>query len=416
MRVPLLATHPLAVATLLLSLRPIHAAGQTRLAPVTRDEAIAAALTRGARLAVARADTAAALAQLVGARALPNPTLSASYSKSTPNYHATVELPLDYFQLRRGRVGAALASRRASQYRFAFERAMVALEADTTYTRTRAAYDLARLSQRNARDADSLLTIAIARREAGDASELDVELARVSAGQAANVAATDSLTFLSSVLDLQGVMGLADDGATVLPVDSLTAPPEPEVAGDTIVRLARAPLPVAAAEASLESARLIAGVAHRSIFLAPVIVAGFETGDPTGSETGVLPTVGVALPLPFLDRNRGAIAGAEAERERARAELALAAVQSRVEIARARRERAIAYGKVARDRRLVTSAQRVAAMALTAYREGASPLPNVLEAQRSARDVLAQYVTDLADAWIAAAELRVLVLTPENAP
>jgi outer membrane protein TolC len=51
-------------------------------------------------------------------------------------------------------------------------------------------------------------------------------------------------------------------------------------------------------------------------------------------------------------------------------------------------------------------------MSLTAYREGAASLPNVLEAQRNARDVLAQYIQDLANAWIATAELRVLALVP----
>jgi outer membrane protein TolC len=47
-------------------------------------------------------------------------------------------------------------------------------------------------------------------------------------------------------------------------------------------------------------------------------------------------------------------------------------------------------------------------MALTAYREGASTLASVLEAQRTARDVLGQYIDDLAAAWIATAELRAL--------
>jgi outer membrane protein TolC len=53
-------------------------------------------------------------------------------------------------------------------------------------------------------------------------------------------------------------------------------------------------------------------------------------------------------------------------------------------------------------------------MSLVAYREGAASLPNVLEAQRSARDVRGQYIDDLAAAWIATAELRVLSLTPTS--
>jgi outer membrane protein TolC len=63
---------------------------------------------------------------------------------------------------------------------------------------------------------------------------------------------------------------------------------------------------------------------------------------------------------------------------------------------------------------LVASANRVAAMSLTAYREGESSLPNVLEAQRNAREILGQYIDDLADAWIASASLRVYTLTPST--
>src|SRR5262249_54220677 len=78
------------------------------------------------------------------------------------------------------------------------------------------------------------------------------------------------------------------------------------------------------------------------------------------------------------------------------------------EINRATRERAAAMARVARNRQLVVSANTVATMALTAYREGASSLPNVLEAERTAREVLAAYIDDLASAWIATAQLRAL--------
>ena len=49
-----------------------------------------------------------------------------------------------------------------------------------------------------------------------------------------------------------------------------------------------------------------------------------------------------------------------------------------------------------------------------AYREGAVPLATVLEAQRGAREMLAQYIDDIATAAIAAATLRVLTLTPSS--
>jgi len=90
----------------------------------------------------------------------------------------------------------------------------------------------------------------------------------------------------------------------------------------------------------------------------------------------------------------------------------LARVESQARIARALRERATALSKVERDRALLTGAERVATMSLTAYREGAASLPNVLEAQRNVRAVRAQYIDDLAAAWIATATLRVVTLTP----
>jgi outer membrane protein TolC len=50
-------------------------------------------------------------------------------------------------------------------------------------------------------------------------------------------------------------------------------------------------------------------------------------------------------------------------------------------------------------------------MSLVAYREGAQSLATVLEAQRNAREILFQYISDLADAWIASATLRLYALT-----
>lgn len=417
---------------------------RAQAAPVllTRAQAVDAALARAARLGVARADTAAAYAGVLTAGARQNPALSASYSQAVPRYHVIAELPLTAPALRRARVGAAQAGRAAARFRFAAERAAVALAADTAYTRALAARERLALSARNARAADSLRLIAARRRDAGDASDLDVELALVNAGQQANVAANDSLAYASAVLDLQAAIGLADADVAVAPTDSLTAPLDGASAGSGLVfgvvrpaggsltpgapRAASvrlppasrpgAPLAVAAAQAALESARLGALAERRSILTAPSVTAGVEFGDPTGAERGPLPTVGLAVPLPFFNRNRGPVALAEAERERARAELALAEVESRTALARTRRTLRTALDRVRRSQALVVAANSVAARSLTAYREGASALPAVLEAQRNARDVLAQYVADLADAWVASATLRALSLTSAGDP
>jgi cobalt-zinc-cadmium efflux system outer membrane protein len=254
--------------------------------------------------------------------------------------------------------------------------------------------------------------MAIARRDAGDASDLDVELATVSAGQQANAAAADSLEFLSTVLDLQTVIGLDADRVAITPTDSLVAPPGADGDGGAPNGV---PLPIAAAQAELDAAALMVRLQRRNLFSGTGLTLGFETHDPSGDEPGILPAVGIALPLPLLNRNRGPIAEARAEQARAEAELALARYETRARIARTVRERSIALAKLARDQTLLASANRVAALSLTAYREGASSLPNVLEAQRNAREVMAQYVDDLANAWIATAALRVYTLTSTTA-
>src|SRR2546425_8535195 len=62
------------------------------------------------------------------------------------------------------------------------------------------------------------------------------------------------------------------------------------------------------------------------------------------------------------------------------------------EVAQARRSFALAQVRLERDRRLLASADRVAAMSLQAYAEGAIPPPHVLEAHRNAREAPGRYI------------------------
>src|SRR5690242_5815797 len=257
--------------------------------PVTRTQAVDAAVTVGPRLAVAQADTAVALAALITARALPNPTLAASYTKDPPPYHTSLEIPVDFPWLRGPRVGSATAARTAAQYHYSFQRAAAALDADTTYTRALAARDRARLSRRNAQDADSLRRMAAVRRDAGDASDLDVELATVNAGQQANTAAADSLEYVSTVLDLQTTMGVVATGPQIDPTDSLGAPSIDDSASAVATG---STLEVAAAQQTVSSAQLAATLQRRSVWGALSVIGGFDAGDPTNNH--LLPVLGIS--------------------------------------------------------------------------------------------------------------------------
>jgi cobalt-zinc-cadmium efflux system outer membrane protein len=459
----------LAAVTLCLVIGPRRAHAQ----PVTRAEAARRALAAGSRVALARADTAAARAALITARAVPNPSLAATFSQAPPQRHLILDVPIDAPWSRGPRVGAAQATARAARLRFVSERTAVLLEVDTTYTMALAAHARFRLSRQTARDADSLRTMTAARRDAGDASDLDVDLATITAGQQWNVAATDSLTYMSTVLTVQTLMGIPADSATIVLVDSLrltpgeadrmlreldstsaiiiappavvtapvtlpsstptTAPnrapaapapappapgqPAPAAGVTTGAATSLSPAPsviaaapsVAAAEATLQAAELAVTRERRSVFGVPSVQIGVEWDDQSfDPPSKKLPLFGVSIPLPLFDRNRGPIALAQAERDRARADLAATRLLAKQRLIEGLRERESLRARITRDQNLVASAERVAAKSLTAYREGASALPAVLEARRTAREVLGQYIDDLAALMTLESELRAL--------
>ena len=122
------------------------------------------------------------------------------------------------------------------------------------------------------------------------------------------------------------------------------------------------------------------------------------------------------MPLPLFNRNQGPIAEAAAEQARARAQLASVRLEVRQRLAEGLREREAFRAQIRRDVELVVRAQRVATRSLTAYREGASALPAVLEARRTAREVLGQYIDDVAALLTVNTELRALTQTVSPAP
>lgn len=375
--------------------------------PVTRADAVAAALARGARVALGRADTTAALGVARTARAFPNPAVTGSYTKDTPNYHVLGDLPLDLPWLRAPRVGAADAARDAARYQFIYDRAGILFDVDTTYTRALAAAQHARLSRRTADDADSLLKIARLRRDVGDESELDVRLAAVNAGQLQNTAIEDSLAALGTLLSLQLQMGLNGDAPAIALVDSLSAPKD----STTGTTRSGEYLPVAAATARLRSAERTLTFTRAGRF-APSFQFGFDKGDPASANPNqLLPVIGFSFPFPLFNWSGGEVTRALAERDRARTELDQTRRETDAAVARARRELAAARARARRSAELVASANRIAAMSLQAYGEGAVALATVLEAQRNAREILARYIDDLAAADAAIRMLRWLTGT-----
>jgi len=331
--------------------------------------------------------------------------VTASYSKDAPQNHFSFDIPLDLPGIRGARVRAAEAARASAQYGFLAARAAIELNVDTMYTTAQGAELRAGLSRATAVDAGRLLRDTRARRDAGDASDLEVNLAEVSAGQAANIASVDSLYAVDTRLELQTAMGLRADTVVVSLRDSLAAPSA--TAGVDAMPLESTPS-VAAASAAVTAAQQTLALERRSIFSAPSIQIGADARDPTGAEKGLLPTIGIALPLPVFNRNRGAVDAAHAEVTRAQVDLTIARLDASSQLARAHRTRFAAESRIARDRTILDASTRNVTMVERAYAEGQMAISDILEARRAQHDAQAQYVTDLVSANVGAALIRVL--------
>ena len=364
---------------------------------VRLSDAIEAATRRGSSIVLATLDTAAGRARLAIAGTLSNPILSASYTDNTPHNHLDLALPLDFLFLRRLRVQAAERESDALELQLAFQRAAARYQIVGAYARSAAAEARAQLSRRTALDADSLLQMAVLRENAGDASKLEVELARINLGDAQVRASQDSFNISATLLEVQRLMAMSSSRVEIALADSL-----PAVAG--ALNVARnppanleqgEPLLVAAARRSVEAHTFAVAAERRRIYGAPSISIGVEAGMP--GSTGLLPTIGVSLPVPLLTRNRAEVALATIQRDRAVAALDIARRDAAAALATVLRSRDLASLRVTQTRDVLASAERIASLTLIAYREGEVALSFVLEATRRARDLRDDYITALSD-------------------
>ena len=171
---------------------------------------------------------------------------------------------------------------------------------------------------------------------------------------------------------------------------------------------------VAAAEEDLRQADQALTLERRLLFAAPALALGWEQRDPDRRRAR---HPADRRPRRFRSRCSTRIAARSCSPRRSATARAGRAVAGTTDPGRA--AGGAARGASSRWRATGSraassswpSANRVAQLSLLAYREGASALTNVLEAQRIARETLAQYVDDVAAVRNAAGVVRLLTLT-----
>jgi len=380
---------------------------QTTQRGITLADAIRAALRENPDVAVARATSDSARAELRIARAFPNPMLA-----GTPNtpYQYSASIPLDvtpqrYFRTRTASLGESAA---------ALDRADV--ERQTTLNVAHAFYDALLAEEKqplaNARRdivaqvlrGDSL------RLEAGDVAERnlarsEVELMRADADVERAASATRAAR-----LALQAAIGLAGADTGLAALGSLDYRAL-EAPADSLVALARLHRPdLEAAGTRVDQSGSARKAAAALLVPTPELAYVRQFGGPF--DNGHYYSFGLGFELPSLNLYRG-------QRERAAAGVEAADANGRRVRAQVERDVVAALADFRAQRALVERYRtglltkidaEVAAMRY-AYERGAASLLEVLDAVQVQQDARTEYLTALHDYWISVYTLNAAVGT-----
>lgn len=224
---------------------------------------------------------------------------------------------------------------------------------------------------------DSLVAYTRPRVREGAAAEVDLIRLEVEQGRAETDLAMARVDFARARARLAVVVGV--DSFTVAAIDTTTvAPLLPPLA--SLLILARQQRPeLIAANARVDAARAGATMERTNIVRDIAVTAGVKTMAGTRSFM-----TGLSFPVPLFDQNRGEIQRAEArrriaafERQQVEREIAADVTASYAAVQTLSEQAALLHGG------LLRRAEEARRIAEAAYREGATPLVQVLDAARA---------------------------------
>jgi len=378
MRIPLLVVCAAVTAA---GTTPLVAQDTLGRGSVTLLHVLDSVAARYPSLEAARARIRAARGSRSTAGALGNPVLMYQVENAPDReMMLTATLPLEPLYQRWSRVSGANAEIRAAEADAQAERQRIGLDA------TRAFYRMAhaQVALAAARDLaawlDSVVAYNRTRVREGVAAEADLIRSELERDRAAADASLQEDDLARARADL-GVF-LSDEPAPfrVAALDAPLALPDVSPASGAgrtrpDIRAARERVAVAGAGVTTERASLIRQL-------------GLTVGTKRTAGTTSL-IAGVSMPFPLFDQNRGAIARAAAEREAAAFDLAAQERIGRAEIvgasesARLLTERARLLAGADPGQGYLARADEARRIALGAYREGAVPLIQVIDAARA---------------------------------
>lgn len=419
---------------------------------ITVDEAVQIALLNNPSFQAAWMDVGMARADLVQAGLFSNPTLFASFRLPAGGGLSNIETTIaqniaDLWQIPARKKVAREQLERAI-LTLALEATQLAANAKASYYRALGAEEVHKNAQENAAIAQELLDLAIARKQAGAGTDLDINLSRSAVLEANLGVQTTRLAAASARRDLATALGITQSADELKLASSLATTAPRELTADRLISIAQqtrldllaAHRVVGAAEASLRlqylqviptldigvamerGARqkqggrdLLADTARASIanggLTAPEIQPRSERQANRRTDLIVGPSVG--LPLPIFDQNQAQIAKAAFAVQQARKELE-ARERSAVQVIRDAADRLNTAWAVLTFYRqeMLPLAERSLALTRDSYRAGGTSVLAVLEAQRFLLGARRRYLEALQNAAGLVAEVELAVGRP----
>ena len=379
--------------------------------PLNLQVALAMALQASPGLSAASREQDATEAAIVQAGAWPNPTLDAQVEDLRRDNRTTTLMlnqPLELGGKRAARVTAAERARDQAASALDARRAEVRAATVTAFFEVLTAQERLRLAQDSVGLAQSGTRAAANRVAAGKVSPLEETRARVAeAGIRVELLQAEG-TLRSARRQLAALWGnpaprftQVDGAVDQLPAMASAQDVQSRLAAAPVVRQARLEVERRRALSDLEQAKRMPDV---TVSLGAKRVPSSEGETGGGRRNQVV--VGLSIPLPIFDTNRGNVAEALSREEKARDELAAAELQLGADVAQAT-ERLNSARATARTLQsdALPGAETAYRAATKGFELGKFSFLEALDAQRTLFQVRAQYLMALADAHRAAGDL-----------
>ncbi|AJY33072.1 cobalt-zinc-cadmium resistance protein CzcC [Burkholderia thailandensis 34] len=379
------------------------------------DDALDLAAANNPLLKSAQSGAEASVGALIQAGARPNPTVSflqEGFERRERTSTGLINQTIELGGKRRARIDAASYGREFALA--SLDGRAAALRADVTsaFYGVLAAQRQLQVAEESAAIAARSADMADKRARAGKVSPVEATKARV-AQTAAQIELSNAQTRVSAALArLANATGSADVHGRVASGDLDALPsvaPLPQLLG----RLDDAPLARAAKADMLRTNAQIA--IERAKRVPDITVSAGVKRVVTGGVPDNQAVVGVSIPLPLFDTNKGAILEAVHKAAKANADFDAERARLRLDLTQAYTSYERSTGEARRLKADVLPAARLSLDAMSrGYQLGKFSFLDVLDAQRTLFDAQSRYVQALADAHQSFADIERVVGAPSS--